>query len=310
MDYGHTSVLLAECVDGLNIDPDGLYVDCTAGGGGHSLQIARQLSTSGLIVCIDQDIEALSEISRVLKDYKNVIIVNGNFVNIKDIFTEYGLGQANGFLADLGVSSYQLDKPERGFSYMHNAPLDMRMNPGAAISAYKVVNDYSEDQLAAIISGYGEERWAKRIAKFIVAERGGSPVSTTYELVSVIKKAIPRGAREDGPHPAKRTFQAIRIEVNNELAILKPAVDSMVSLLKPGGRICVVTFHSLEDRLIKNAFRDLEQPCKCPRDLPMCVCGKKPQLKVITHKPILPGEQEIGHNHRAHSAKLRIAEKR
>jgi len=309
MDFRHTSVLLAECIGGLNIDPDGLYVDCTAGGGGHSLQIVKRLSPYGRLVCIDQDTEALSEISRVLKDYPNIILVNDNFLNIKKILAEYGLGQASGFLADLGVSSYQLDKPERGFSYMHNAPLDMRMNRTGGISAYKVVNDYSEDRLRMIISGYGEERWAKRIAKFIVSERIGSPISTTFGLVSVIKKAIPSGAREDGPHPAKRTFQAIRIEVNNELAILTPAINSMVSLLKQGGRICVITFHSLEDRLVKSTFRNLEQPCACPKELPVCVCGKKPQLRVLTRKPVLPGEQEIEYNRRAHSAKLRVAEK-
>lgn len=323
MRFSHTSVLLTECIAGLNIDPNGLYVDCTVGGGGHSSEICRRLSPEGRLICIDQDADALSETERVLKEYPNVTLVADNFCNIKNIFAEYGVGQASGFLADLGVSSYQLDQPERGFSYMHDAPLDMRMNQRTqernlvskrklqkeGISAYEVMNEYSERQIHRILSDYGEERWAGRIAKFIVRERADAPIKTTFELVSVIKKAIPRGAREDGSHPAKRTFQAIRIEVNNELAILSPAVNDMVSLLATGGRICVITFHSLEDRLIKNAFRNLENPCICPKDLPLCVCGKKPQLKIITRKPILPGEREIENNRRAHSAKLRIAEK-
>jgi len=307
--FNHTSVLLHECIDGLHIDPDGLYVDCTAGGGGHSSEICRRLSTKGRLVCIDQDADALRETARVLKEYQNVTLVADNFFNIKNIFAEHGFGQASGFLVDLGVSSYQLDTPERGFSYMHDAPLDMRMNINDRYSAYEIVNEYSENELRRIITDYGEERWAERIAKFIVAQRAGSPINTTFELVSVIKKAVPKGAREDGPHPAKRTIQAIRIEVNNELAILEPAVNDMMSLLVAGGRVCVITFHSLEDRMIKNAFRNLERPCKCPKELPMCVCGKKPQLKVITRKPILPSEQEIENNRRSHSAKLRIVEK-
>ena len=308
-EFGHTSVLLEECMDGLNIDPDGLYVDCTVGGGGHSLEICRRLSSKGRLICIDRDSDALSEAARVLGGYPNVTLVEDNFYNIKKIFTEYGLEHAGGFLADLGVSSYQLDKPERGFSYMHDALLDMRMDRTSGISAYEVINEYSEEQLCRIISEYGEERWAKRIAKFIAEQRTGAPIKTTFELVGAIKKAIPRSVREDGPHPAKRTFQAIRIEVNNELQILEPAIDSIVSLLIRGGRICIVTFHSLEDRVIKNAFRKLENPCICPRGLPMCICGNSPQLHVITRKPIVPGEREIEYNHRARSAKLRIAAK-
>ena len=309
MSYAHMPVLLTECIDSLNLDPDGLYVDCTAGGGGHSLEICRRLSSNGRLVCIDQDEDALNETSRVLIGYPNVTLVADNFFNLENIFAEYGFGQASGFLADLGVSSYQLDKPERGFSYMHDAPLDMRMNRTGGNTAFDVLNKYPQSRLYRIISDYGEERWAKRIAEFIVKQRVETPINTTFELVNVIQRAIPRGARAEKSHPAKRTFQAIRIEVNNELDILKPAINSMTSLLIPGGRICVVTFHSLEDRIIKNTFRNLENPCECPRELSVCVCGKKPQLRVITRKPILPDKQEIERNRRAHSAKLRVAQK-
>lgn len=311
MNFEHISVLLNECINGLDIKPEGVYVDCTLGGGGHSSQIAARLSDKGLLIGIDQDKNAIAAASQRLKDYSNVKYVHDNFSNIKDIVEGLGLGQdsVDGFLLDLGVSSHQLDEADRGFSYNHDAPLDMRMDVRCPLSAYKVVNEYTAEDLNRIIKEYGEERWAKRIAEFIVKEREIKPIETTFELVSVIKKAVPKGARADGPHPAKRTFQAIRIEVNNELGILENTINNMVDILKPKGRICIITFHSLEDRIVKNVFRNLENPCTCPRDFPICVCGKKPKVKVVTRKPIVPSEEELKVNHRSRSAKLRIVEK-
>lgn len=311
MNFEHISVLLNECINGLDIKPDGVYVDCTLGGGGHSSQIVARLSDKGLLIGIDQDKNAIAAASQRLKDYSNVKYVHDNFSNIKNIVEGLGLGQdsVDGFLLDLGVSSHQLDEADRGFSYNHDAPLDMRMDVRCPLSAYKVVNEYTAEDLNRIIKEYGEERWAKRIAEFIVKEREIKPIETTFELVSVIKKAVPKGARADGPHPAKRTFQAIRIEVNNELGILENTINNMVDILKPKGRICIITFHSLEDRIVKNVFRNLENPCTCPRDFPICVCGKKPKVKVVTRKPIVPSEEELKVNHRSRSAKLRIVEK-
>lgn len=311
MNFEHVSVLLNECIEGLNIKSGGVYVDCTLGGGGHSSQIVKRLSDKGMLIGIDQDSNAIAAASERLKDYTNVKYVHDNFSNIENIIESLDLGQesVDGFLLDLGVSSHQLDEAERGFSYNHDAPLDMRMDIRSPLSAYKVVNEYSMDELNRIIREYGEERWAKRIAQFIVQEREIKPIETTFELVSVIKKAVPKGARADGPHPAKRTFQAIRIEVNNELGILEDTINSMVDILKSGGRICIITFHSLEDRIVKNVFRNLENPCTCPRDFPICVCGKKPKVKVITRKPIAPSKEELEVNHRSRSAKLRIVEK-
>ena len=311
MNFEHVSVLLNECIEGLNIKSDGVYADCTLGGGGHSSQIVKRLSDNGMLIGIDQDSNAIAAASERLKDYTNVKYVHDNFSNIENIIESLDLGQesVDGFLLDLGVSSHQLDEAERGFSYNHDAPLDMRMDIRSPLSAYKVVNEYSMDELNRIIREYGEERWAKRIAQFIVQEREIKPIETTFELVSVIKKAVPKGARADGPHPAKRTFQAIRIEVNNELGILEDTINSMVDILKSGGRICIITFHSLEDRIVKNVFRILENPCTCPRDFPICVCGKKPKVKVITRKPIAPSKEELEVNHRSRSAKLRIVEK-
>ncbi len=311
MNFEHTPVLLEECIKGLNIVPDGIYADCTLGGAGHSSHIVSRLNGNGILIGIDQDANAIKAAGEKLKDYTNVKYVRDNFSNIKNIAEGLDLGQdsINGFLLDLGVSSHQLDEADRGFSYNHDAPLDMRMDQRRPLSAYVVVNEYTEPELTRIIRDYGEERWAKRIAEFIINERKIKPIETTFDLVSVIKKAVPKGARSDGPHPAKRTFQAIRIEVNNELGILESTINDMVDLLKPGGRICIITFHSLEDRIVKNVFRNLENPCTCPRDFPICVCGKKPKVKVITRKPILPGQEELENNRRAHSAKLRIAEK-
>ncbi len=309
MNFEHIPVLLNECIDGLKIKKGGVYADCTLGGGGHSSRIASLIGTEGTLIGIDRDADAIEAASQRLKDYTNVKYVKNNFSDIKNIAHDLGIESFDGFLLDLGVSSHQLNEADRGFSHNHNAPLDMRMDQSAPLSAYVVVNEYTQAELTRIIKDYGEERWAKRIAEFIINERKVKPVETTFELVSIIKKAIPKGARSDGPHPAKRTFQAIRIEVNNELGILENTVRDMTDLLKPGGRICIITFHSLEDRIVKNVFRDLEDPCTCPRDFPICVCGKKPQLKVITRKPILPSEEETQENRRAHSAKLRIAEK-
>jgi 16S rRNA (cytosine1402-N4)-methyltransferase len=311
MDFEHIPVLLDECIDGLNISPTGTYVDCTLGGAGHSSEIVKRLSSEGRLIGIDQDEEALAAAKARLAAYDNVTYVHSNFSDIKKIAEELSLYSegVDGFLLDIGVSSHQLDEAERGFSYNYDAPLDMRMDRRNALSAHTVVNTYTAERLTKIISDYGEERWAKRIADFIVEERKQKPIDTTFELVSVIKKAVPKGARADGPHPAKRTFQAIRIEVNGELEILEGSLKTMVDLLKPKGRLCIITFHSLEDRIVKNTFRELENPCTCPRDFPVCVCGKKPQVKIITRKPIVSNNAELDNNRRAHSAKLRIVEK-
>ena len=309
MEFNHISVLLNECIEGLNIKENGIYVDGTLGGGGHSSHIAAKLTT-GRLIGIDQDTDAIQAASKRLEPYKNVFTaVHSNFYNVREVLDNLGIEKADGFLLDLGVSSYQLDEADRGFSYMHDAPLDMRMNRENEYSAWNVVNEKSEKELNDIIFKYGEEKWAKRIAQFIVQERAMKPIETTYELVEVIKKAVPKGARRDGPHPAKRTFQAIRIEVNGELAILDKTVDDMVASLNPGGRLCIITFHSLEDRIIKNAMKRHENPCVCPPEFPVCVCGKKPDGKVITRKPILPSDEELELNPRSRSAKLRILER-
>lgn len=309
MEYSHTSVLLNESIEYLNIKPDGIYVDGTLGGGGHSLEICKRLSQEGRLLGIDQDDFAINYAKERLKDFKNVTYVRNNFSHIQTILDELSIEKIDGAILDLGVSSFQLDEGERGFSYMQDAPLDMRMDKRKHLSAFEIVNQYDEKKLTEIIDAYGEERWAKRIAQFIVKERENKDITTTFELVSIIKKAIPKKAREDGPHPAKRTFQAIRIEVNQELEILKQAVNDIVDRLNPHGRLCIITFHSLEDRIIKNAFKILENPCTCPSDFPICVCGKKPSVKIVTRKPIIPMEDEIDINSRSRSAKLRVAEK-
>ncbi|MEA4972170.1 MAG: 16S rRNA (cytosine(1402)-N(4))-methyltransferase RsmH [Candidatus Metalachnospira sp.] len=309
MEFNHVSVLLNEAVNGLNIKENGIYVDGTLGGGGHSSEIVKHIA-GGRLIGIDQDTDAIKAASKRLEEYKDrFTAVHSNFYNVRAVLDELGIEKADGFLLDLGVSSYQLDEAERGFSYMNDAPLDMRMDRDNEYSAWDVVNEKSEKELNDIIFRYGEEKWAKRIAQFIVNERAQKPIDTTFELVEVIKKAVPKGARRDGPHPAKRTFQAIRIEVNGELAILDKAVDDMVASLNKGGRLCIITFHSLEDRIIKNAMRRHENPCICPPEFPVCMCGKIPDGKVITRKPILPSEEELELNPRARSAKLRILEK-
>lgn len=310
MEFNHISVMLNECIDNLNIKEDGIYVDGTMGGAGHSVHIARKLGKNGRLICIDQDNNAHIKGKEVLKEHLDkVTFVKDNFSNIKNILESLDISSIDGMLLDLGVSSHQLDEADRGFSYNFDARLDMRMDTDSGKSAYEVINEYSEDELCKIITDYGEERWAKRIANFIVTEREIKPIETTFELVSVIKKAVPKGARLDGPHPAKRTFQAIRIEVNNELSILKNTVVDAVNKMNTGGRLCIITFHSLEDRIIKNIYRDLENPCTCPREFPMCICGKTPLVKVITRKPILPTDEEVLLNKRSRSSKLRVCEK-
>lgn len=308
MEFHHISVLLNECIDNLNIRPDGIYVDGTMGGGGHSLEIAKRLTT-GRLICIDQDPNAHEAAGKRLAEYKDrITFVRDNFGNIKSILDSLGIEKIDGMLLDIGVSSHQLDEAERGFSYQQDAPLDMRMNPDRPFSAYDVVNGYDEDELDRVIFTYGEERWARRIAQFIVKEREAKPIETTGELVDIIKKAVPKGARKDGPHPAKRTFQAIRIEVNGELEVLQRAIDDVAARLAVGGRLCIITFHSLEDRIVKEAFRKQENPCICPPQFPVCVCGKKPLGRVITRKPVLPSKEELEENPRSRSAKLRVLE--
>ncbi len=308
MDFHHIPVLFEECIDGLCIREDGIYVDGTLGGAGHSSAIAGHLKT-GRLIGIDRDENAIAAASARLAPFgERVTIVKNNFSNIKQVLADLHIDKIDGALLDLGVSSHQLDEPERGFSYMHDAPLDMRMDRSAAQSAYDVVNGYSEEDLTRIIRSYGEENWAKRIAAFIAKRRAMKPVRTTGELVSIIKEAIPAGARQEGGHPAKRTFQAIRIEVNGELEILKDAVRDFTEVIKPGGRLCIITFHSLEDRIIKDAYAELAQGCTCPREFPVCVCGGKPKVKIITKKPIVATAQELEHNSRSKSAKLRIAQ--
>lgn len=307
MEFKHVSILLQESVDFLITDKNGIYVDCTMGGAGHSSAFAAQLESGGLLIGIDQDDDAIVAGSeRLLNKFAcKTAVAKSNFENFAQVLDSMGIDKIDGIFFDLGVSSYQLDTPERGFSYMHDGPLDMRMNKEAKLDAEYVVNHYKEEELADIIHRYGEERWSKRIAQFIVAERKQHPIKTTFELVDIIKKAIPKGARLDGPHPAKRTFQAIRIEVNNELGILEETMETAVNRLKSGGRIGVITFHSLEDRIIKQTFARLAKGCTCPPQLPVCVCGKKPLLKKTGN--IVPSKQEVKENPRSRSARLRYA---
>lgn len=310
MDFYHVSVLLEEAMAGLNLNPDGVYVDCTLGGAGHSSEILRRTAPSGKLIGLDQDPIALKAARERLTEFGDrVTTVQSNFTGLANVLQNLGIEQVDGVLYDLGVSSPQLDNPERGFSYMHNAPLDMRMSPENPTTAKDLVNTLSEAELTKIIQDFGEERWAKRIAQFIVNERAQKEIITTYDLVETIKKAVPAGARREGPHPAKRTFQALRIAVNNELGILQDSFIDAVRCLKPGGRICVITFHSLEDRITKDLFKHLAAGCICPPSLPVCNCNKKKEVKIITRKPILPSKEELEQNPRARSAKLRIAEK-
>ena len=309
MVFSHRSVLLNECIDGLNIKPDGVYVDGTAGGGGHSFEIARRL-VGGRLICIDQDSAAIEAASKKLAPFSdNVTIVRNNFSNVADVCAELEIEKIDGMLMDLGVSSYQLDTAERGFSYNADAPLDMRMDERAALTAEIVVNTYSFEELKKILFEYGEEKFSRQIASAIVAERQRAPIKSTARLSEIIKGAIPKAAREGGHHPSKRSFQAIRIEVNKELDVIAPAIRDGVKLLREGGRMAIITFHSLEDRIVKQAYAKLAEGCTCPKSLPICVCNNKPTVKVITKHPIIPSEDELSENPRSRSAKLRVCEK-
>lgn len=309
MEFHHISVLLNECIEGLKIKEDGIYVDGTLGGAGHSLEIVKRLTT-GKLIGIDQDQNALDKASQVLDEYKDrVITVHSNYENIENILKDLNIERVDGILLDLGVSSHQFDEESRGFSHNKDAPLDMRMDTTNPVTAWDIVNNYSAKELENIIFKYGEDRWAKRIAEFIVTERATSPIDTTLQLVSVIKKAIPKAARAEGHHPAKKTFQAIRIEVNRELEVLEKSIEKMVNVLNPGGRLVIITFHSLEDRIVKETYKELFKDCICPSHFPECRCDKKREINIITRKPITASDEELEENPRSRSAKLRIAEK-
>ncbi len=308
---GHVPVLYRETLEALNLQDGGLYVDGTLGGAGHSTGILEASAPGGKLIGIDKDMAAIGRCGERLAGYKDrITLVHDDFKNIRQILDRLNIEKIDGAVLDLGVSSFQLDEGERGFSYNEPAPLDMRMDRNNPLTAQRVVNEYGEEALRQVIRDYGEEKWASRIAQFIVAERKKKPIETTLELVEIIKSAIPAGARRNGPHPAKRTFQAIRIEVNAELTGLSQAIDDYVSVLESGGRLAVITFHSLEDRIVKQTFKRLFDPCECPKDFPVCVCGKESQVRILTRKPVLPTELELETNPRARSAKLRVAEKR
>ncbi len=311
MEFKHRSVLLEETVNGLNIKPDGIYVDGTLGGGGHAYEICRRLGNKGSIVGIDQDEAAIEAAGIRLKDFgEKVTIVRSNYCEMKSVLQGLGIDKVDGIVLDLGVSSYQLDTAERGFSYRENAPLDMRMDRRQTMTARDIVNDYSEKDLYRVIRDYGEDKFAKNIAKHIVIEREKRSIETTGQLTEIIRGAIPMKFQKKSGHPAKRTFQAIRIELNRELDVLKNSLDEMIDLLNPGGRLCIITFHSLEDRIVKSAFKKNEDPCTCPKDFPVCVCGKVSKGSILTRKPILPSEEELEENSRSKSAKLRIFERK
>ena len=310
MEFKHVSVLLQETIDGLAVKPDGIYVDGTTGGGGHSYEICKRLGENGRLICIDQDAEALAAAEKRLEPFAGIVtIVKSKYAQMKEVLKQLGIDKVDGIVLDLGVSSYQLDNAERGFSYREDAPLDMRMDREQTLTARDIVNEYPESELYRIIKEYGEERFAKNIARNICKRRQDKPLETTFELVDIIRGSMPAKARNGKSHPAKRTFQAIRIECNQELEVLRQALDEMVDLLKDGGRISIITFHSLEDRMVKTSFRRQENPCTCPPDFPVCVCGNKPKGKVITRKPILPSEEECEQNTRSKSAKLRVFER-
>ena len=310
MTFRHVSVLLRETIEGLNIRPDGIYADGTLGGGGHASEVAARLTEGGRLIGIDQDADAIAAATERLKPFGDrVTIVRDNYVNMKHVLADLGIEAVDGICLDLGVSSYQLDTAERGFSYMEDAPLDMRMDRRADRTAADLVNDCTEQELFRIIRDYGEDRFAKNIAKHIVKARERKAIRTTGELADIIRGAIPMKIQVTGGHPAMRTFQALRIALNGELQVLEDSIDEMIGLLKPGGRICIITFHSLEDRIVKNGFRRNESPCICPPDFPVCVCGRKSLGRVITKKPVLPTEEEIRENSRSHSAKLRVFER-
>ena len=307
MEFIHKSVLLDECIDSLNIKPEGIYVDGTLGGAGHSLEIVKRLD-GGKLVAFDQDMDAIENAKIKLADYMDrVILIHSNFENLGEKLDENGITGIDGLLLDLGVSSYQLDTPERGFSYMHDAPLDMRMDKSLTESAWDIINRYSEAELSDIIRNYGEENWHARIAAFIVERRSEKPIETTFELVDIIKAAVPRKARDENLHPAKRTFQAIRIAVNRELDVIEKVIREATEKMNRGGVIAIITFHSLEDRIVKNVFRDLSAGCICPPEFPVCTCNTAAKLKLLTKKPIISSKEELEENPRARSAKLRCA---
>ena len=309
MEFNHTSVLLWETIENLEIKSDGIYVDGTLGGGGHSFHICEKLGENGRLIGIDQDADAICAAKKRLEQFSDkVLVIRNNYCNMKTALAEHGIDKVDGIVLDLGVSSFQLDTVERGFSYKYDTALDMRMDTRQTLTARDIVNDYSEMELFRIIRDYGEDQFAKNIAKHIVAERSKAPIETTYQLNEIIKASIPAKFRQNG-HPSKKTFQAIRIECNRELDVLKDTMDDMISLLKDGGRLCIITFHSLEDRIVKSAFKKYENPCECPPGFPVCVCGKKQLGKVISRKPILPSEEEMEANSRSKSAKLRVFEK-
>jgi len=312
MEFNHYSVLLNETIENLNIKPDGIYVDGTLGGGGHAYQVASRLSEKGRLIGIDQDADAIAAAGERLKEFGDKItIIRSNYANMKEELHRIGVEKVDGIVLDLGVSSFQLDTPERGFTYRdENAPLDMRMDDRQSLTAKDIVNGYSEMDLYRIIRDYGEDKFAKNIAKHIVQERAEKPIETTGELTEIIRASIPMKVQVTGGHPAKRTFQAIRIELNKELEVLQNNLDDMIDLLNLGGRICIITFHSLEDRIVKTNFKRNENPCTCPSDFPVCVCGKKSKGKVVTRKPILPSEEELEVNSRSKSAKLRVFERK
>lgn len=311
MTFEHKSVLLEETVNGLNIKPDGIYVDGTLGGGGHAWEVCSRLNDKGSFIGIDQDAAAIEAASARLRDFgERVTIVRSNYCDMKSQLQQLGIDKVDGIVLDLGVSSYQLDTAERGFSYRVDVPLDMRMDRRQSMTARDIVNDYSEMDLFRIIRDYGEDKFAKNIAKHIVLERAKGPIKTTGQLTEIIRQSIPMKFQKNAGHPAKRTFQAIRIELNRELEVLRDSLDTMIDLLNQGGRICIITFHSLEDRIVKSIFKRNENPCTCPSHFPVCVCGNVSKGKVITRKPILPSEEELEYNSRSKSAKLRIFERR
>lgn len=310
MNFNHEPVLLKETIEALNIKENGIYVDCTVGGAGHSIEILKRVGPNGKLVAIDQDEEALITATKRLKDYKDqVYFIKCNYAYIGQILDSLGIDLVDGVLMDIGVSSYQLDEGKRGFSYHQDAPLDMRMDQSQELTAKDVVNKYSKEELETIFWNYGEEKWGMRIAEFIVKEREKKEIETTFELVEIIKMAIPKKVRMQGKHPAKKIFQAIRIEVNNELDVLETGIYLSVDRLKPGGRLAIITFHSLEDRIVKTNFKELAQGCTCSPDFPICVCNKKEKIKVITKRPVVASEEEVDRNNRSRSAKLRVAEK-
>ena len=310
IEFSHVSVLLPECIENLAVSPDGIYVDCTTGGGGHSYEIAKRLTGRGRLICIDRDTDALCAAKRRLADFEErIVFVHDNFCELETILRSLQITGVDGILMDLGVSSYQLDNAERGFSYMQDAPLDMRMDRTAKHTAYDVVNTYSKEDLRRILFDFGEEKFAGNIAANIVRRRKEKPIQSTLELADLIKDSMPKAAREGGHHPAKRSFQAIRIEVNSELSAVATAVDAAIAALNPGGRLAIITFHSLEDRMVKQAFAAAATGCTCPKDFPVCVCGNQPKIRQVTRKPITASNEELNINPRARSAKLRVAEK-